>query len=499
MPEYRIKPGGMHDFFMKSRKKLQVIGGGFGNGKTAASCIKAIQLAKDYPGCNGFVGMATYAQLNDTIRKEFYKWLPKSSVDRWPTISDNTLRLKNGSVVNFRYLKQKGKAAAQDGNTSSNLLSATYDWAVVDQIENPEITYKDYLDLWGRLRGTTPYKGDDETMPETGPRWMILTANPSFNWVYHKLIKPWNIYKNTGEIVPELSVDEDGIPIMEIFEAATYENKHNLPADFINTLESVYKGQFRDRYLGGEWGAFEGLVYPMFNAETHMIPRSRIMQYIYSLGYKRCKPILISGYDFGLTSPSCFLMAFVDHRGRVFVIDGFYARDMSLPLAGQKMSAMLMQYYPFAEDIKAIEADPAIYKRTIVNGMGGGADTVKNILSSNYNLNFRPGQNDIAAGIAKVGAYLSVDTFPHFETNEPNGHLIYFASELSFIADEFGSYFWEMHKDERVDKPIDKNDHAMDTLKYMFSNLPQASELMFNYSTVFGANEGWMKPLTLPQ
>ena len=104
MPEYRIKPGGMHQRFQQSLKKIQVVGGGFGNGKTAGGCVKAIRLAKDYPGSNGIIAMATYAQLNDTIREEFFKWVPSSSVQRWPTLADNTLIFKNGSKVNFRYL-----------------------------------------------------------------------------------------------------------------------------------------------------------------------------------------------------------------------------------------------------------------------------------------------------------------------------------------------------------------------------------------------------------
>lgn len=200
MPQYKLKPGGMHHQFMQSRKKIRVIGGGFGNGKTAAACVEAIKLCRDYPGCNGIIAMATYSALNDTIREEFYKWVPSSSVKRWPTISDNTLKLKNGSTVNFRYLKQKGKTTA-DGQTVSNLLSATYDWAVVDQVENPEITHKDFLDLLGRLRGSTAYKGHDDTMPVTGPRQLILTANPSFNWVYHKLVKPYEVYKNQKKFI----------------------------------------------------------------------------------------------------------------------------------------------------------------------------------------------------------------------------------------------------------------------------------------------------------
>ena len=41
---YKIIEGGMHDRFHQSMKKVQFIGGGFGNGKTAACCIKALKL-----------------------------------------------------------------------------------------------------------------------------------------------------------------------------------------------------------------------------------------------------------------------------------------------------------------------------------------------------------------------------------------------------------------------------------------------------------------------
>lgn len=510
MPDYRIKPGGMHDRFHKSRRKIQVIGGGFGNGKTAAACIKAITLAKAYPGSNGLVAMATYAQLNDTIRKEFYKWMPASAVKRYPTISDNTMILKNGSQINFRYIQQKGKAAAADGQTSSNLLSATYDWAVVDQIENPSITYKDFMDLLGRLRGSTPYRGADDSMPRSGPRWLILTANPSFNWVFHKLIKPYEVYKanlkswqeshpdTTVVDYSEIPMHEDMIvdtetnePLIEIFEAATYENAHNLEPDFIKSLEAAYKGQFRDRYLGGEWGAFEGLVYSSFKPQLHLVPKHRIMAHLFNLSYQNLKPESVEGFDFGIASPSCYLFGFHDYRGRVFILDGFYEKEMILQRIGNRMTAIQQEYYPHVDIRFPILADPSIFKRTITLGQGTGADTVKSVLVDNYKqLSFKPGQNDILNGIAKVSSYLSVDNFPHFETNEPNGPLIYIADHLTFIVDEFLSYFWKMTQGfERSDTPIDRNDHAMDTIKYMFSYLPDAVELMFNFSQQLGEGQ----------
>lgn len=483
MPEYRIKPGGMHAKFHASTNKIQIIGGGFGNGKSAAGVVKVIGLCKKYPGCNGLVAMATYAQLNDTIREEFYKWVPPSSVKRWPTMADNTLIFKNGSKVNFRYIQQKGKQAA-DGQTSSNLLSATYDFVLIDQVENPLITYKDFLDVLGRLRGSTAYKGSEPHMPKNGPRWLMLLANPSFNWVFHKLIKPMKRYKETGEIGDDLIVDVDTKePLIDLFEASTYENKHNLEPDFIKTMEAAYTGQFRDRYLGGEWGAFEGLIYPQFKQNIHMFPRHVMEKFIFAEMAKGKMFTAVEGFDFGIASPSCYLSGFKDDKGRVFIMDGFYEKEMALEEIGDNIVSVRRQDFGLYKYEEPIIADPAIWKRTVVAKQGKGADTIKTILEDSHDLNFKPGQNDILNGIAKVGSYLNWWPIPHpFNPQMNKSPLIFFASHLHFIADEFGSYFWKSEAGERVDKPIDRNDHAMDVIKYMLSTLPEASTALFSRS-----------------
>lgn len=484
MPEYRIKPGGMHEKFMASRNKIQIIGGGFGNGKTAASCVKAIGLAKDYPGSNGFVGMATYAQLNDTIREEFYKWVPHAAVARWPTVSNNTMVLKNGSKINFRYLQQKGKSQA-DGQTSSNLLSATYDWAVVDQIENPAISYKDFLDLLGRLRGSAKYRGTDSSMPRSGPRWLILTANPAFNWVYHQLIKPMKHFQETGEIHEDLVVNpRTNKCLIDLFEASTYENKHNLEEDFITTLEAAYTGQFRDRYLGGEWGAFEGLIYPQFSREYHMVKHSDIMRYLYKCKAMGIELRAFQGFDWGMAAPSAFVYGFISHTGIPVVVDGYY-RPSSDPIDdGMEISRMHMKYGAYIDNSYPIMADPSIFKKSVFKRSGKGATTIANILQNEFDLYLKRGQNDIASGIAKISSYLNMNKLEHLFGKEKGlltGPGIIFSNHLTFMADEFGSYFWKVGQGiERIDEPIDKNDHSMDALKYAFSTLPPASSLLYS-------------------
>ena len=171
--EYRLKKGSIHEQFLASRAKIQVFGGGFGNGKTSVAVVKALSIARDYPGCNILMARSTYPKLNDTLRKTFLDFCPAEAIKSFPMSknSDNTCVLDTGSMVNFRYLQQKTSSA--DGTSSSNLLSATFDLAVVDQIEDPEITHKDFLDLIGRMRGSALYRGDDPSMPRTGPRWII--------------------------------------------------------------------------------------------------------------------------------------------------------------------------------------------------------------------------------------------------------------------------------------------------------------------------------------
>ena len=479
MAVYHIKKGGIHQRFMNSRKPVQMLGGGFGNGKTACVCVKAIQLSQDYPGSNGLIARETYPKLNDTIRREFYKWVPHNLVKRWPTKDDNTLIFKNGSVVNFRYINQRKQS--EDGIATSNLLSATYDWVIVDQIEDPLITYKDYLDLFGRLRGSAPYKGNDPTMPMTGPRWMMITCNPTANWVYKKIVKPYHKYLATGLVGEDLlhnKVTKE--PLIEIIEGATHENAHNLPEDFIANLEAAYTGQMRDRFLLGQWAAYEGLVYPQFSSTMHMIKRMEMVKIMNEALENKTKLNAVQSLDFGMVSPSCYLLGFTDHQGRVFIIDGFHKPTPNISLLGQAIVELQYKYLDWLDFDAPILADPAIFKRTVTDGTGKSATTIAKILKTDYELNIVPAQNDISSGIMKVAEYLTPKEGLHFDTNEPMGPAMYFNDELAFIEEEITAYFWSSDSDgNRRDVPMDKNDHAMDSLKYLLSRLPEASELLY--------------------
>lgn len=498
MPEYKIKPGTPQAEFGTLRTPIQIFGGGYGNGKTAAAIVqKVLAIARDYPGANILVARSTYPKLNDTIRREFIKWCPKKWIKSFPMSknSDNTCTLTNGTSINFRYIQQQGKTVSEGEQTTSNLLSATYDLIVVDQLEDPEITEKDFDDLLGRLRGSARYIGDDPTMPLTGPRWFIGCLNPTRNWCYRRLIAPLHLYLKTGSISEKLAVkryprdhvnadepvlDAEGKPklLISLVEGSTYTNAHNLDPSFIEILESMYRGQARDRFLYGEWAAYEGLVHPEFNEVTHCIPRKEMIEYLNVMRARGIEPRFIDAYDFGITEPSCYLLAFVDRFRNVFIVDGFYTPELQMHIDAQQDRIWELRDGYGADSGIVTRADPAIFKRQGAQRKSS-SKTVAQLFNEGDNaVMMQRADNSIEAGITKVNSYLNIKDFHrHPITNMLGSPNLYVATELQFVQDEFTAYYWKQDPTgKRTDEPIDRNDHAMNTIKYLLAHEPELAQ-----------------------
>jgi hypothetical protein len=503
MPELKLLRDGLQDRFLRLRTPIQVYGGGYGNGKTVGVIVKVLELAQVYPGMNCLMSRATYPKLNDTLRNEFIKWCPKDAIASFPKSpnSPNTCTLKNGTQFPFRYIQQQGKS--EEGSTS-NLLSATYDCIVVDQLEDPEITYKDFLDLVGRLRGSTVYRGDDPTMPRTGPGWMLLTLNPTRNWAYHQIVKPIHIYNTTGEVTEELLclrdpgtnkpvLGLDGKPqlLISLVEGSTYENRHVLPKGFIQLLESTYRGQQADRYLKGLWVSYEGLVYPEFNELTHMIDDKVMERYLDRCIDEGWDIEWIEAYDYGKAVPSCYLAGFVDHHGNVHYIDGFYKKEYPLDQQFEEIKK-IRRHWDIPDD-NHILADPDIFRR----GKGMKHDErISDLFWTDGHIQVVRASNEVMGGITKASGYLAPrDSWINPYTRTSPAPSMYFARRLQFVANEMGAYFWKKDSisGQRIDEPQDKDDHALDTMKYGLTNRPLASKLKPQYVKTVPAWMHWQE------
>jgi hypothetical protein len=489
--EFILKRGSLQERFLNMTAKIQLYGGGFGNGKTTALVIKALQLVQDYPGCTGLLARSTYPKLNDTLRKEFIKWCPPEFIKSFPIgqNSSNICTLKNGSQIYFRYIAQQGNS---ERGTTSNLLSATYDFVGVDQVEDPEITHKDFLDLFGRLRGSARYMGDDPSMPRTGPRWMMLACNPTGNWVYTKIVRPLHIYNKTGIVTKELLCvrDPDGNPILDaqgkpqllldIVEGSTYELRHIHEADggdFIQTQESMYQGQMRERFLMGKWASYEGLVYPKFDISTHGVHERDIRDYLDELRANGYEPAWVEGYDFGQSSPSCYLLGFTSPQGQVIICDGFYEKELALDDQFEKIKNIRDKWLSPHSDISAMEVDPSIFGRKGITRAQVGKKISDMFVEAGIKV--RKGNNDIQSGIVKVGQYIAINRkLPNPFDKCLGAPRLFVNNELSWFNDEISSYYWKQNTSgEYIDRPNDTNDHAMDALKYLLSRQPEVGNL----------------------
>ncbi len=465
---YRLLRGTAAEGFQCSRAKVQLMAGGFANGKTTALCIKAIMVARDYPGSNMLLARSTYPKLNDTLRKEFIKWCPQAYIKRNLTSKENMVELINGSVINFRYVAQQG---TKNEASTSNLLSANFDFIGVDQIEDPEITHKDFLDLLGRLRGSAEYAGADTTMPSSGPRWFCITANPTRNWVYHRLVKPLDLYNRTGKITPDLLIDKStGEVLIDIFNGSTYENAENIPADYLATLESTYDGVMKERFVEGKWGGYDGLIYPEFDDLEHGLEASELEQILWDTRASGFEPQWYEAYDHGLSEPSCYMLAFTDKLGRIFIVDGFYKREQPYDVSADRIKAIRERW---GCPGTSIFADPAVFNRH-TSGKGGVVGERVADLFAEADIMMQRGNNDIGNGIVKVQQLLRLRQFqPHPITNNGSSPSLFINRDLEWFGDEIGNYHWLKDKSgEHLDVPSDKDNHAMDTVRYLITDRP---------------------------
>lgn len=477
---YNLEKGSTQYNFYMSRNKVQIFAGGYANGKSTGLVIKVIGILKDYPGCHGLLARSTRTKLEETTKKVFFKWCPQDAIERMPTRDNPTLKLKNGSTLTFGYIRQEGKGGG--GDTTSNVLSATYDFVAIDQVEDPEITYKDYLDMFGRLRGNTAYRGNDPTMPRIGPQWLMLACNPTRNWVFRKIVKPLHLYMSAGIISEDLLRDEDGTILIDLFNGDTEENKRNLTEGFMKTLRASHKGAMGLRFIKGLWEAYEGLIYPDFDLGVHVVRHQEVERYLREGIKEFYHPEFLEGFDYGISTPSCYLLGYSDPYGNVILCDGIYEPTRTINKTAKEIKAIRRDWgVSFERTIDG--ADPSIFKRST-----SGKDTVGKAVSELFReegINMARGNNNKINGITKINSYMHVDNARrNVFTGGWGAPRIFVSDKLSWFSDEITDYYWKKSPTgEYEDQPVDRNDHAMDTLKYMMSKKPEIVG-MKNLSTI---------------
>jgi len=195
----------------------------------------------------------------------------------------------------------------------------------------------------------------------------------------------------------------------------------------------MYSGVFFKRYILGLWVMAEGVIYDMWDEDTHLkdCPKDP----------KQYKEIGVA-IDYATATVMTFGLYGITPDDKVNLFKEFYY--------DAKKKGRQKTDSEFAEDFKFFLGD--IIPRYIY--LDPSAASFKAELKKAGYAQVRDADNDVVNGIRLVASFLSTGRF-------------FVDRSCRETAQEFSSYVWDPKAQERgEDKPIKQNDHAMDRNRY---------------------------------
>ena len=372
---------------------------------------------------------------NDSIRvqrKKVEKYLPPGT--KWKNQQGHgeaSAHLPGGGLLLFKSNDQ-GRRAFQGDNWDLFWADEEHDEAVVDEARMR------LVDRSGRALFTmTPLKGQ--------------------TWVWERFVdKP-----ESGSVVYALH---------------SADNPH-IPREYMEALLSKYGSRQRAARSRGEFVALEGLVYPDWRRDIHVISPFDIPQ-----SWDRYQAI-----DFGYTNPTAVLWGALDPDGRLFIYREHYRARW---LIGQHAEAIMeAEACPRCWDAdgfgpmeKAESWWEGAAERAEKCPACKGSDwpgrrepepevrwadpeNVENrrTLHQDYDLHTQMAIKDVLPGIEAVAGRLVAQ-------GDGRPRLYVFRSCPKLIR-EIGNYRWKQRTADGKPKPIKQDDHAVDALRYMVFGL----------------------------
>ena len=354
--------------------------GGIGSGKSFAGGDNVISSlgGKEL----GMISAPTYPMLRDSTLEGFFQQLNDLGIPYDFLKADYTITFQTGHKILCRSLEDPDRVRGPN-----------LDYAWVD--EAPFVTAEAWAIVKGRVRvGVQPQA------------W--LTGTPKGrNWV-------WEEWERDG-------TGNEFDTTHPLFRVRTDENPE-LPDGFAQTLG--YTDRFALQELGGEFVAFEGLVYPAFSRLNHVLV-------VDCDGWST-----VLGLDVGTRNPTS-LSTYRYAGDRMHKERELYQRQMDVE---EIIDAVEREYIHTGAEFVVIDPSSA--------GL---------ILSlQKRGVRCRKGINDVIVGISTATSVLNDFTI------DP--------SCVNTIA-EFESYRYPDGKRGNTDSPVKENDHALDEWRYVCMEL----------------------------
>ena len=412
---------------IECRDKHVLAAGSLGWGKTDWLMVQLILEAVSFPNNVILLGRKTLSSLKKSTLVSLFDIIDPKLIKRHDR-QGQTIEFLNDSKVFYMQLDESREAMQK---VKSMNIGAVF----VDQIE--EITENVWIACIGQMRR------------RNASRRSFATANPNgHSWVWKRWIKGGG---QKGYKIVEGTIWKEDVPPPKCQKDVTLLHCANpyLPWDYIvDRLEQPKR--WVKRFVFGSWDNFEGLVWSDFDENTHVMKPFKIPKWWH-------RYVVL---DHGHRNPTAVLFFAVSDDGEIFLYDMHYKADEWIDYHAEEIWRKVG-----GQEITRWLADPSIWH---VRG-GMSTDVTIGAQYEDHGIYFDKADNDVVAGIDRVAKYMKIDN----ELQRPKFFVFDKVCMDPFI-DEITDYRWEDYggvKKNASEKPMKKNDHAMDALRYMINHV----------------------------
>ena len=211
-------------------------------------------------------------------------------------------------------------------------------------------------------------------------------------------------------------------------------DNHTLDPKYVESLKAEYSppsSLWYRRFINGEWIMAEGAVYDCFDRTENIVSELPKMREYYV------------GIDYGTTNPLCALLIGEGVDDQLYVVKEYYydSATKQRQLSDAEYSRELRNFLD-GYDVRKIFVDPS------------AASFITQLWRDNH-LGVTKANNNVQDGIRIV-------------YNLIGSRKLKIHSSCNRLIEEIESYVWDVKQQERgEDKPLKRNDHAVDALRYV--------------------------------
>lgn len=423
--------------------------GGYGTGKTYTTRQEVYKHAFITPNTNIIITANVSYQYEQTIKRDIEADIPADFVKGYNKIQ-GYMDLINGTRIMYRPLDDEDK-----------LRSLNVSMFVI--IEASETTLSAYTQLKTRARNTAASvpKRDEQgnivmqalpngmQIPVIEDDWIkgIVESNPDSGWIRTDMLYVSDSITPHGTVCEDYEVqDADRDPKTSTHIASTDVNKL-LPPSYIENQTKNKPLWWINRFIFGSFSFAEGLVYP--SAAMHIVPTFQIPTH-----WKR-----IVAADYGLSDDFVYLCGAIDVENRkLYIYKEIRTNNRDINELANIFHKEIASTIPIGGYYCAPILDPK---------SGAKRDYNKKSLYDHfldYGINFMAGQISVDARVLKTNTYFEAGSIKIMECCTG---LITELKDYKFPAKKLGMV------NKAADKPIDKNNHAINPLEWMVMELPK--------------------------